>query len=198
VAGLGNFPIGWVHPIDKELLQSHYLEPVALNLGAWNGAEVPMFDRLKRFFQDVIGAEPLAREPVDEIRLAVASLMIHVIGIDGAIGDAERRCFERLLEKHFQLDEAAVDELSEAARLADLEAVDLYRFTSILKRKVDLTGRLAIVELLWEMVFADGKVHEFEDNVVWRIADLLDIGTRDRVLIRKKVEADHAAYDDSA
>ncbi len=157
-----------------------------------------MFDRLKRFFQDVTGAEPLAREPVDESRLAVASLMIHVIGIDGAIGDAERRCFERLLEKHFQLDEAAVDELSEAARLADLEAVDLYRFTSILKRKVDLTGRLAIVELLWEMVFADGKVHEFEDNVVWRIADLLDIGTRDRVLIRKKVEADHAAYDDSA
>ena len=40
-------------------------------------------------------------------------------------------------------------------------------------RSVDEAGRLRIVEMMWELVYADGQVSEFEDNVIWRAADLL-------------------------
>jgi uncharacterized tellurite resistance protein B-like protein len=45
------------------------------------------------------------------------------------------------------------------------------------------------VEMLWEIVMADGVVHAFESNLLWRTAELLGVSTRDRVTLRKMVEA---------
>ncbi len=70
----------------------------------------------------------------------------------------------------------------------DENAVDLYAFTSVLKRELDEEQRKAVVELMWEMVFADGEVSEFEDNVVWRVAELIGVSTRDRMVIRQQIE----------
>jgi uncharacterized tellurite resistance protein B-like protein len=67
------------------------------------------------------------------------------------------------------------------------EAVDLYRFTSLLNRALDEDGRLRIIEMMWELIYADGRVNEFEDNVVWRVADLLGVSTRERVELRQQV-----------
>jgi uncharacterized tellurite resistance protein B-like protein len=53
---------------------------------------------------------------------------------------------------------------------------------------VDAEGRRRIVEMMWEMVFADGKVTEFEDNVLWRAADLLGISGRDRIDLKHAVQ----------
>ena len=53
---------------------------------------------------------------------------------------------------------------------------------------VDEAGRRRIVEMMWEMVFADGKVTEFEDNVLWRAADLLGISGRDRIDLKHLVQ----------
>jgi uncharacterized tellurite resistance protein B-like protein len=67
------------------------------------------------------------------------------------------------------------------------ESVDLYRFTSVLCRELDQDGRKRIVEMLWEVVMADGVVHEFESNLVWRAAELLGVSTRDRVILKQAV-----------
>ena len=68
--------------------------------------------------------------------------------------------------------------------------MDLYHFTSVIMRSVDEEGRLRIIEMMWELVYADGQVSEFEDNVVWRAADLLGISSRDRIDLKHKV-AEH-------
>ena len=68
--------------------------------------------------------------------------------------------------------------LIEAATLVEGEAVDLYHFTSVIMRVVDEPGRIRLVEMMWELVFADGKVSEFEENVVWRAADLLGLSAK--------------------
>ena len=70
-----------------------------------------------------------------------------------------------------------------------VDAVDLYRFTSVLCRELDQDGRKRVVEMLWEVVLADGVVDEFETNLVWRVAELIGVSTRDRVTLRKMVEA---------
>jgi uncharacterized tellurite resistance protein B-like protein len=54
---------------------------------------------------------------------------------------------------------------------------------------VDEQGRLRIVEMMWELVYADGQVSEFEDNVVWRAADLLGVSSRDRIDLKHRVAA---------
>ena len=76
--------------------------------------------------------------------------------------------------------------------MAENEAVDLYRFTSLINRTLDEPGRLGIVEMMWEMIFADGRVNEFEDNLMWRVADLLGVSSRDRIALRRRVAGETA------
>ena len=54
------------------------------------------------------------------------------------------------------------------------------------KRTLDDDGRKEIVEMLWDVAFADGAIHEFQANTIWRIAELLGVSTRDRVLLRQR------------
>src|SRR5438046_9668102 len=56
-------------------------------------------------------------------------------------------------------------------------------------RSVNEEGRLRIIEMMWELVYADGQVSEFEDNVVWRAADLLGVSSRDRIDLKHRVAA---------
>jgi uncharacterized tellurite resistance protein B-like protein len=60
-------------------------------------------------------------------------------------------------------------------------------------RSVNEEGRLRIIEMMWEVVYADGQVSEFEDNVVWRAADLLGISSRDRLDLKHRVAEQQAA-----
>ena len=103
-----------------------------------------------------------------------------------------------LLKSRFDLDDDATAELIEEATAADRESVDLYRFTSQLLRSLDEDGRRRIVKMMWQMVYADGSLNEFEDNIVWRASDLLGISTRDRVELRREAVAESGKVVDDA
>ena len=157
-----------------------------------------MLQLLKEFLNDVgIGEKPASRFSEDDYRLAAAALLIHVMSVDGQETGAEHDMLQDLLKRQFELDDDAVDELIAAATAADREAVDLYSFTSLINRSLDEDGRRRIVKMMWEMVYADGRMNEFEDNVVWRASDLLGISQRDRVEMRLEVAGVHKSRDDA-
>ena len=66
----------------------------------------------------------------------------------------------------------------------------------MLMRTLDEAGRLKVIEMMWEMVFVDGSVSEFEANVMWRVADLLAVSPRDRITLRERVAAARAGADE--
>ncbi|QUS55369.1 TerB family tellurite resistance protein [Pseudovibrio brasiliensis] len=147
-----------------------------------------MLDALKKFFKDLSNEQEKAgRFSEDDERLAVAALMFHIIAVDGEIEQQELDQLKRVLQQQYELNEADTKELMELAKVRDEEAVDLYGFTSVLKRKLEPEQRLKVIEALWEMVFADGSVHEFEDNTIWRVAELLGVSSRDRMQLKQKV-----------
>lgn len=157
-----------------------------------------MLQILKDFLNDVgVGEKPTARFDDNDYRLAAASLLIHVMTIDGKETGAEQSKLHDLLKRQFDLDDGATAELIEVATAADREAVDLYGFTRLLNRSLDEDGRRRIVKMMWEMVYADGNMNEFEDNVVWRASDLLGISQRDRVELRREVAAVNKTRDDA-
>jgi uncharacterized tellurite resistance protein B-like protein len=144
-----------------------------------------MFDALKSLLFEVGKPGTAAPEP-DDLQLAEAALMFHVIAADGEVSGEEESSLRKRLAARFSLSEAQTSELFAAARAADSEAVDLHRFASVLKRGLDQPARIAIIAELWEMVFADGVVHEVEDTVVWRVAQMLGVETRDRMAAKRK------------
>jgi uncharacterized tellurite resistance protein B-like protein len=148
-----------------------------------------MLNKLRQFIAEVTSPLMQDNRTFDEAdyRLAAAALLIHVISLDGAPSEIEKRKLRSLLEARFQLDSASAGQLIAAATRMEGEAVDLYHFTSVIMRSVDEAGRIRIVEMMWELVYADGHVSEFEDNVVWRAADLLAVSSRDRIDLKHRV-----------
>lgn len=152
-----------------------------------------MLDSLKNFLSELAGGEKHpARFEENDYRLAAAALLIHASTIDGSMTPVERDKLRTVLKARFALDDAATEELIDAATAAENEAVDLYHFTSLINRTLDEEGRLGIVEMMWEIVFADGQVNEFEDNLMWRAADLLSVSSRERIAARQRVGGEKA------
>ena len=141
-----------------------------------------MFQSFRRFLSDVAegGKQPIHFEPND-YRLAAAALLVHAAAIDGSISEVECEKLHAVIKRRFDLDEATTDELLAEATEAEHEAIDLYHFTSLLNRSLDEDGRRRVVEMMWEIAYADGRVGEFENNLIWRAADLLGISSRDRI-----------------
>jgi len=152
-----------------------------------------MLDGLRQFIADVVSPAAHPDRTFDDTgyRLAATALLIHVISLDGEPTELERRKLHSLIESRFGLDPGTADQLIASATLIEGEAVDLYHFTSVIMRSLDEEGRKRIVQMMWELVYADGQVTEFEDNVVWRASDLLGIAQRDRIDLKHAV-ADRA------
>jgi uncharacterized tellurite resistance protein B-like protein len=147
-----------------------------------------MFQGFRKFLSEVAegGKQPIHFEPND-YRLAAAALLIHAAAIDGNISDIERAKLHTVIKRRFDLDEATTDELVAEATEAEHDAIDLYHFTSLINRSLDEDGRRRVVEMMWEIAYADGHVGEFENNLIWRAADLLGISSRDRIELGQRV-----------
>lgn len=121
--------------------------------------------------------------------LAVAALLVHLARVDGEFSKREKKAIAAVLEQHFDLDHAQTDELMTRAKEKDAEAVDLYQFTSVLT-KLDMDQRINIISMMWSITFADDENHELEDNLVWRVAELIGVSARDRTRLRAQFRAD--------
>lgn len=147
-----------------------------------------MLEKLRQMISDFATSGHESRTFDDnDYRLAAAALLVHVISIDGTPSDVEWRKLRALLAFRFELDDASLDELIAAATRLEGEAVDIYHFTSLIMRSVDEAGRARIVEMMWELVYADGHASEFEESVVWRSADLLGISSNERIALKNRV-----------
>jgi uncharacterized tellurite resistance protein B-like protein len=132
-----------------------------------------MFEAFRNFLSDVAqGGKHPSRFGPNDYRLAAAALLVHAAAIDGNVSDIERDKLHAVIKR---------------------DAIDLYHFTSLINRSLDEDGRRRVVEMMWEMVYADGRVGEFEDNLIWRAADLLGISARDRIELRRRVAANRGA-----
>ncbi|MBY0532352.1 MAG: TerB family tellurite resistance protein [Xanthobacteraceae bacterium] len=145
-----------------------------------------MLQSITDFISGISGDTP---KPFDDndYRLSAAALLVHVAASDDSFDDAERSVLHDALTQRFEIDADDANAFIDAAVAADREAVDLYQFTSMINRALDDEGKKKLVEVLFLMGYADGKLTEFEDNIVWRASELLHVASQDRVEIRRRI-----------
>lgn len=149
-----------------------------------------MWEKIQTFIKSLTGMPgDETRFDIHDPRVAVAALCIQVMRADGVIDETERKQASKLLKEQYNLDDAALSALLRASEAAESEAVDYYRFTSILNHALSEDDKNALVGLLWDITYADGDRSEIEDHIVWRITDLLGISGRERILQRQEAEA---------
>ena len=106
--------------------------------------------------------------------------------IDGDFGDAERQTIAGQLADRFHLSAAEVEALIEDARQAAEESSQLYAFTRVVKDGFSPAERLRMIEMLWEVAYADGRLHDYEASLVRRVAGLIYVPDRDSGAARKR------------
>jgi len=149
-----------------------------------------MFDAFRSFVAEFIdGDKHPGQFADDDYRLAAAALLVHAAAIDGEMSQSERDKLHAVVKERFALSDDSADELIDKATLAEHEAVDLYHFTSLLNRSLNEAGRARLIEMMWEIVYADGARDELEDNLLWRAADLLGVSQRQRIELRQRIGA---------
>ena len=147
-----------------------------------------MFEAFKHFVGEFVdGGKHPSQFGDDDYRLAAAALLVHAAAIDGEMSQSETDKLRAVIKQRFNLDDAATTELIEKATAAEHQAVDLYHFTHLLNSTLDEQGRSRIIEMMWEIVYADGQRDELEDNLLWRAADLLGVSPRERIDLRRRI-----------
>jgi len=148
-----------------------------------------MWEKLTSIFAASGDAEAAGSPDETSLRLSTAALLVHASRIDGQEhADESERLFE-LIKSKFDLTDQQTDDLVRQGREHDDKAVDLYSYTRVLTEHLDAEGRANIVEMLWEIVLTDKVIDDYEAHLVWRVAELLRISTRERVILRKRVAA---------
>ncbi|HMF25933.1 MAG TPA: TerB family tellurite resistance protein [Pseudolabrys sp.] len=149
-----------------------------------------MFGSLKNFIASLVEDARLQKFEDKDCRLATAALLTRVATVDSEMSAARRERLHAVLKSCFGLDDLTTVQLIRDAAAADRSAVDLYHFTRRLNDVLDNEGRQQIVKMMWQVIYVDERVNEFESNIIWRTADLLGVSSRQRIELRQRVAAD--------
>jgi len=144
-----------------------------------------MFDQIFGLLTGRSAATPTGDDP--QLRICVAALLVEAARMDDKFDAAERGVMERILAERFDLSKDETADLVAAAERAVDQSTQLFRFTDAVVRGVSIEDRVRILEMLWEVAFADGRLDPEEDALLRRIAGLIHVTDRDRGLARQRV-----------
>ena len=150
-----------------------------------------MINRIKSFFVDHHAGTNTADRPhtIDEFHLAAAALLVHAALIDAHFGDDERETIIRLIESRLKLTPEEAQALFDAAHEEVDRSIQLHGFTHAVKNGFSYDERVELIEMLWEVAYADGHLHDYETNLVRRVSGLIHVPDRESGEARKRVLA---------
>ena len=133
-------------------------------------------------------ADPRASTSDDhELQIAACALLLEMAHADDEFSADERRLIEEALARHFSLGTEASAELMTLAQDRLGQATDLHQFTSVIAERYDEGQRMVLAEVLWRVVYADGKLSSHESYLMRKFANLLDLRPGYLAEARKRV-----------
>ena len=149
-----------------------------------------MWLKLKSFLFEA-GGQPSAEDgkhTLDELHIAATALLVEAAMLDDdELDENERKVIAGVCCKTFDIDPDAVHTLIEEAATRQKNAVDIHGFIKGFLPHFDQAERIQLLEMLWEVVYADGKLHDYEANLMRRICGLLGVSDYDNGDARKRV-----------
>jgi len=147
-----------------------------------------VINRVKALFADRRGAPEARadRHSHEELQIAAAALMVEAAQLDDEFDTRERAKIRELVVARFELTPEEGDNLIEAAEARVADSIELHGFIRVVKSAFTPEERIELMEMLWEVVYADGELHHYEANLMRRLAGLLQVSDRESGLARKR------------
>jgi uncharacterized tellurite resistance protein B-like protein len=148
-----------------------------------------MLRKIEMLFNRILNEGENRKLDVHEVQIASAALLAHCAKADGEQSAEETAHLKTVIAQRFDLTPSEVDSVIEAAEARVRDAIDLHRFTRVLHRSLDRDARIHMVQLLWEIADADGRIDSDERRMVSLTAQLLDVEVHDAVAARHAAQA---------
>lgn len=145
-----------------------------------------MIEALKAFLLG--GQRPRTSRP-DAAQIAIIALLIRAATSDADFAEPERQAIARIAASYFHVSDVELTELMALAQAEEAQTMDLYRWAQTIKQHYDEAARIELIEKLWEVVYADGKLDDYEANLLRRVAGLIYVPDRESGQARLRVMA---------
>jgi uncharacterized tellurite resistance protein B-like protein len=133
------------------------------------------------------GSENGKRPPADELNLALAALLVEAARSHDHFDEKERAVVTRLLERHLNLSPADARALLAAGEREAESSAQLFHFTRVINERLSHDQRIELIEILWEVAYADGVLDQYEDSLLRRVSGLIYVSDRERGVARQRV-----------
>ncbi len=140
-----------------------------------------MIEAIQNFFKTRIEAKEGDEEKETAARVAAAALLFEAAMSDYQLDDVERQTIKDLIAEQFNLDRADAMTLIALAESQAKEATGLHGFTTLINQNWSETERVNLMEKMWRVVYADGRLDDHELHLMRKIQRLLHIPQVDYV-----------------
>jgi uncharacterized tellurite resistance protein B-like protein len=144
-----------------------------------------MFDQLVKLLS---APEEKSAKP-DDLHVAVAVLLVEAATMDSEFDANERAVIEKMLAEKFALPKDRTHQLIATAEATVKRSSQLHPFTRMTVSRMDRDERIRLIEMLWEVAYADGILDPEEDSLLRRVAGLIYVSDADRIGARQRVLA---------
>jgi len=148
-----------------------------------------MIDLVKKFFGKTAKDSPAdqGKETSHDISIATCALFLEMANIDGEFSESERENIISVLKKEHDLSDEHAVSLLEASHEELKGSIDLWQFTNLVNQNYSMGEKLQIIETIWKIAYADGRLDKHEDYLVHKLAKLLRLNHKQ--LIEAKLRA---------
>ncbi len=124
-------------------------------------------------------------DPARRVHLATAAILLEIAYADESFSNEEQKGLLTFLEQRFGISGTDARELIESAGEMRSNTIDHWNLTNLIRGNTTLDERIEIVKTMWRMVYSDGQLHQYENYLVRKLADLL--GLEHHVMIAAKL-----------
>ena len=146
-----------------------------------------MIDIMKKFFQKAPVEEGGEEDKSQKIQVATCALLLEVANSDEEFSEIERDNIVRILEEDFHLSDEYAQELMELAERERKERIDLWVFTRLINENYSIEEKIKIIEMVWKVIYADGKLDKYEDHLAHKLSKLLKIEHKQLIDAKLKI-----------
>ncbi|MFN2309304.1 MAG: TerB family tellurite resistance protein [Gammaproteobacteria bacterium] len=149
-----------------------------------------MLKSLQRLVEDLLPTAAAAQAPQaheHHLRLATAALLMEMVHADFTVSPAERDHVQALLAQEFKLSPVEAAHIAEQGDQRGRAAVSLYEFTQALDATLPVADKLRVIEMLWQVAYADGALDKYEEHLMRKLADLLHLSHRQLIQAKHRV-----------
>jgi len=148
-----------------------------------------MIDLVGKFFGKTTGARSPGRknDSVHDIRVATCALLLEMATIDGEFSDSERNSILSILKGNFQLSDAYATQLLEVSNEELDRSIDLWQFTNLINENFSEEEKIQTIEMIWKIIYIDGKLDSHEDYLVHKLATLLRLSHQQLIDAKMKI-----------